>query len=691
MKDAWVELLLTDSLDRPLGSAPYVLHRGGATEEGRLTPGGRLAFAWPEDDVAELHVCHRTIRLVAGPADGEAFDRNRLTNMGFDAGGPHGSVDPLRLRRALAAFARVAGAGRGAAARAALLDEWYEGAAGLAPVLRAAANRAASPEGAGATDRSRGRLRRWLERRRMGRVPAERSGSHLGGESHEGGRAVSMAVTTGPERSARSRNRIVVFDWFSGLGTPPRAGNAVRTLIDGEAAWGSVACDIEVAARELCISSWFADPDIELERPAALAIANPEQRSRYRLAEIVERLARRGGTTSMLLWNWVGTPLFHPTLRRWALTPDDRVEVLQHSHPSLLGSFHEKTIVIDRQVAYCGGFNLRQNDWDSQEHRVDDPRRNPHALSGWDRRTSEPRYPPRHDLTLRLEGPIVADIHENFSRHWNGALRADRRLLRRWLGNLLAWLAGAGPASRVEPMALPPARAGGVLAQFVRTDPRLRPRQQAIVDVTLRAISNARKLIYIENQFFRSPRVAAAIVEAMRRRPAIDVIVVTNEVFPPLLELNPFAYWTRDAEETIRAERPEFTLYSLVACGELAGAVAYRPVFIHAKVMVVDDEWASVGSANINDRSNKSEYEANVAVEDAAFARDLRVRLMAEHLGLAPDDPRLGDPAAAAATWRRLAAENHAARRARRLALGRAQPFHQAGGVRWLRGRPEWF
>ena len=684
----WVDLLFTDSLERPLGSAPYVLDHGGASpDHGRLTAEGRLEFAWPGtedgwDPEVRLLICHRTLILSRGATSGLAWDRNRLTNLGFDAGPPTAPPDPDRVAHALDAFARHAGGAASTAADALrLLDGWYLGELGLEPVLRVAANRAAT---------SPGFLRRWLAKRREMRVQETRSGSHLA-EAQEGGRAVAIALGVGPEGSHEARNRLVVFDWFSGYGTPPRAGNMVLSLIDGEQTWATVADDIDHAREELCISTWFADPDTELRRPLDWAIANSDQRARFRLATLVERLAKRGGTTAMLLWNWVGTPLWHPTLRRWALTPDDRVEVLQYPHPSLLGSFHEKLIVVDRKVAYCGGFNLRQNDWDTQEHRVDDARRNPHALQGWDRRTSEPAYPPRHDMALRLEGPIVADVHEHFTRQWNGTLRRERRLLTRWLGRLLAPLFGSGPASPIVPLhAVPPPR-GGMVAQLVRTDPSRRARQQAIADVIVRAIHNAREIIYIENQFFRSMRVAEALVAAIRKRPRLEVIVVTNEIGPPMLWLNPLAYWTRKAQDTIRAERPDFRLHELNACGMLDGAVAYRPVFIHSKVMVVDDEWATVGSANINDRSIYTEYEVNVAVEDEAFAAGLRRRLMAEHLGLPADDPRLREPAEAATLWRFLAEENAAARAAHRIAPGRAHPFLQQGGLQLLRGRPEWF
>lgn len=688
-----LSLLLTDSLDRPLGSAPFALDVGGRITTGRLSPDGRVELPWPGPvdavdepyfvPVARLLVCHRALVLGVGPSTGSAWDRNRLTNLGFDAGRADEAVDTARVEAAFVAFARVARALGALGSREELLAAWYEGTLGLGSVLSAAARRAPP----------RRFFKEWRARRQERRAQKRelvRTGSHLGESDVEGG-SVLLAVAPGPAGARPVWNRVVVYDWFSGFGSPPREGNLIDPLIDGERGWGSVAADLDDAEREVCISSWFADPDIELVRPRELATTNPERRRPFRLASCIERLAARGGHTSLLVWSWVGTPLVHPTLRRWAQEPNDGVDVQQKSHPRLLGSFHEKILVIDRRVAYCGGMNLRQNDWDTQGHALDEPRRNPHALSGWERRTARPAYPPRHDLILRLRGPLVSDIHGNFVRHWNGTRRREKRALAGLFGPFVAGLFGAGPTTPLPPMPAASPVAGGVLAQFVRTDPRLKKRDQAFVDVMLRAILNARKLIYIENQFFRSPTVAEALVETLRRKPDVRVIVVTNQEQGALRGLNPLAYWTARVQEIVRRERPTFTLHELVSSGVVDGAVTFEPVFIHAKVMVVDDVWATVGSANINERSIYSEFEANVAVEDRGFAKGLRCALMGEHMGLDPDDPQLAEPRDAADAFVALASQNARARREHRVAPGRAFPFEQGDATPLLRGRPEWF
>jgi phosphatidylserine/phosphatidylglycerophosphate/cardiolipin synthase-like enzyme len=699
MSKLWLELLLTDSLNRPLANARYALHAGqqagrhNLLREGQLDASGRLALCWRPEGLA-LTIGYRTLVLTLGPTQGHELDRNRLSCLGLPAGAPDSPVDPALVQRsldALCAYAHHDGIGDGLDPDA-LLAEWVRGRIGVEPPPLPPKRRR----------RRRRRLR--LRRRRAQQLAAtephadgSRSTEPPGSHAHAVDepfalcKRVWLALTAGPRGSSLSFNRILIYDWFTSYGYAPTAGNSLRALIDGEAAWGAAADDIEQARDELCVTTWWADPDIELQRPIDLALHLPAERKRHRFAAYVERLAKRGGRTTILLWNWVGTPILHPTLRRWATEGGDNVEVMQRSHPKLTGSFHQKTMVIDRRVAYCGGFNLRQNDWDTQAHRLDDPRRNPHETSGDDRRRPLAAYPPRHDVAVRVEGPLVADVHDNFVQYWNSSVAKAQLGVRSMVGRVAARITGQGPVDRVAPMDDEPAGHAAAVAQLVRTDPQRRPREQAIYDMLLRAIRNAHRFIYIENQYFRSRPIAQALVRALRLHPALQLVVVTNHIDPPWRIAHGGAYFTARMQRRLRTVRPDFCLYELLACGLVNGAVHYQPIELHAKVMVVDDEWATVGSANLNERSIWSDPEANVAVENEAFATDLRCRLMAEHLALEPTDPRITDLDRAASLWHEHAHENARARAEGRLAAGHAHPFEQLPSAALLRGSSTWF
>jgi phosphatidylserine/phosphatidylglycerophosphate/cardiolipin synthase-like enzyme len=109
------------------------------------------------------------------------------------------------------------------------------------------------------------------------------------------------------------------------------------------------------------------------------------------------------------------------------------------------------------------------------------------------------------------------------------------------------------------------------------------------------------------------------------------------------------------------AGRGIFEAYSLYAAGPHLGVTGfrYRPVYVHAKVSIVDDEWLSIGSANLNTRGLITDSELNVVAHDPALAKRLRVALWVEHLAM----PAREVAAAEARTlidgvWRSRAAEN---------------------------------
>ena len=209
-------------------------------------------------------------------------------------------------------------------------------------------------------------------------------------------------------------NRIVIYDWFARGEdrAPPRGGNQVEVLVDGEECWDRVAKDLAEASSEVQISTWMCRPDIELRRPWSLALSDPSQRAHLRLGEILEGLSARGTRIRLLIWGMAYTPIVDRWMRRWFWRGRDGIDVVEQDHPILIGSHHQKTLTIDGRVGYCGGMNLKENDWDSTQHDAFDPRRFPHRTGPGPREEASrkqrlPAFPPRHDLMVRLEGPVV--------------------------------------------------------------------------------------------------------------------------------------------------------------------------------------------------------------------------------------------------------------------------------------------
>lgn len=435
---------------------------------------------------------------------------------------------------------------------------------------------------------------------------------------------------------------VLDYKWFTPIGFPPTLGNRVELLVDGEMGWGAVAQAIADAQHSIRIATWVYDPRMELLRPEPLA--DPAAREPYTIHRMLERRAAAGALVQLLLWDPPLFPMPRETLTA-ARVAGDRFEVLSEKNPTQqvlfqekhelsnrflgglpIGSYHQKTAVCDGRIGFCGGMNLKQNDWDTRLHRIFDPARcrfsRPRSFRQLVRDSAKPAdHPPRHDFMVRLEGPSVMHLEENFRQRWN-------RLMKR----------GALYADRATPMDAPvPCDEVGVsVVQIVRTMPA--PfEERGILDVWLRAIRAAKKLIYVEDQYFRSVRVSEAIAAAIRKNPELAVIAITSEsqANQPIT-----GQWSRVCFDIIRAVRPNFELYALHVIGtDCRGNHCVLRVDNHGKLLIVDDVFLMVGSCNVNDRGLEYEGECNVALLDPEFVACARLDLFRDYLDV---DPRLG-------------------------------------------------
>jgi phosphatidylserine/phosphatidylglycerophosphate/cardiolipin synthase-like enzyme len=322
------------------------------------------------------------------------------------------------------------------------------------------------------------------------------------------------------------------------------------------------------------------------------------------------------------------------------------------------GSHHQKLVVVQHQgrphhdVAFVGGIDLCHGRRDDAEHVGDrqapplDKRYGPH--------------PPWHDATLEIRGPAVSHVLDVFSERWDDPTPLDHRN---------PYRAALRIAARVprHPTPLPecwdpPPERGPHEVQVLRTYPAKRPPfpfaprgERTIAQAYERAFARARRLVYIEDQYFWSEVVAGTLAQALRREPALHVIAVVPR-FPEqdgALSGAPMRLGQQRARALLQeAGGARFAMYDLQNA-------AGTPVYVHAKVCIVDDEWMTCGSDNLNRRSwtHDSEVTAAVVDQEGRLPRALRATLWAEHLGLRPDDPRLLDLDQAADLWKSRAGE----------------------------------
>jgi phosphatidylserine/phosphatidylglycerophosphate/cardiolipin synthase-like enzyme len=405
--------------------------------------------------------------------------------------------------------------------------------------------------------------------------------------------------------------------WARTAGAPLRSGNSLEVLIDGANALPAMVDAMRRATRSVHICSWHLQPDFLVERGDRHPLT-----IRNLLADLAERVHVR-----VLQWAGAPLPVFSPRRdqvkrAREELVRGTRIRAHLDACTRLMHCHHEKVLIVDGELAFVGGIDFTALAGD----RYDFPG-HPVQSMGW------------HDATARLRGPIVRDVQAHFALRW-GAVTG-------------------------EALELPePEPAGDVEAQFVRTVPETAYRvlhhgEFSVLEAYMRALRSARRLIYLENQFLWSPEIVDVLEGKLRNPPADDFRLVvllpqranngqddTKGMLGRLVEADDGA--GRFLGATIQSRT-----------GDRSG-----PLYVHAKIGVVDDHWLAIGSANLNEHSLFNDTEVDVITCDPLLARDTRLRLWAEHLERAREEVDDEPARVIDELWRPIASEQLARRRA---------------------------
>lgn len=402
-------------------------------------------------------------------------------------------------------------------------------------------------------------------------------------------------------------------------------GNLVRPLIHGATYFRALFDALEATAEGdlVLFTDWEGDADERLTGEPG--------------SEIVEVLARadaRGVCVYGLVWrsHLDQTGFFATENRHLGEQLKHRgVEVLLDMRVRAGGSHHQKFVVIrhgddpTRDVAFVGGIDLAHNRRDDADH-GGDPQ--PQPLT-----KEYGANPPWHDVQVAIQGPAVYDVETVFRERWEDPAPLSRAPWRR-LADRLHGLDST--PSRLPEQLPPPPPAGDHVVQLLRTYPDLRfghdypfarGGERSVARGYSKAVRQAARLIYIEDQYFWGDDIARVLSGPLQQHPELRLIVVIPSV-PDLA----------GAERVPQLLGRERSLTRLVALAPDRVAAyglenhAGTPVYVHAKVCVVDDTWASTGSDNLSRRSWTHDSELSAVVLDESYARDLRLTLAAEHL-----------------------------------------------------------
>jgi phosphatidylserine/phosphatidylglycerophosphate/cardiolipin synthase-like enzyme/uncharacterized membrane protein YdjX (TVP38/TMEM64 family) len=389
-------------------------------------------------------------------------------------------------------------------------------------------------------------------------------------------------------------------------------------LIDGEVYYRALRDVFARARHSIFIVAWDIDSRTTLV-PGGAGDGLPEQ-----LGDFLDALVRRQRSLRIYALGW-DFAMLYAFEREWL--PVYKLDWRTHrrfsfrmdgTHP-LYASHHQKVIVVDDSVAFVGGLDLTQRRWDTSEHRADEPRRiDPGGAP----------YGPFHDVQAIVDGDAARAL---------GELVRDR-----WVRSGASKPRGPYPATTdLWPRGLE-IDIGDVDVAIVRTEPLFEGRKavEEVRQLHLDAIARARRFIFMENQYFTSGLIADALASRLREPDPPEIVLLTHRDQCGWLEESTMGVLRARAQRRVAAADPggRFRAYFPEPAGGKNACIN-----IHSKVMVVDDEFLTVGSANLNNRSMGLDTECNIALESHGDARRaaeisrLRDRLLAEHLGVDTD------------------------------------------------------
>jgi len=439
------------------------------------------------------------------------------------------------------------------------------------------------------------------------------------------------------------------------------AGNEVTPLVHGSAYFPELLrCVRRMRAGDLLMfTDWRGDPDQLLDGVGT------------EVSRVLSEAARRGVLVKGLVWR--------SHLDRFAFSEQENRhlgEEIEAAGGQCLrdmrvrpgGSHHQKFVVLrhpgrpELDVAFVGGIDLCHSRSDGPDHDGDRQCQPMAKVYG-------PR-PPWHDVQLAIRGPAVGDFETVFRERWEDPAPLSRNPLNR----IVDALRREDEKARVLPSQLPdPEPRGSETVQVLRTYPKRRhgypfapDGERSVAHAYDKAVGRARRLIYLEDQYLWATDVVRCFADALRSNPALHFIAVIphHPDQDGRLSLPPNLVGRQQAVDLLRdAGGDRVAIYGIEN-------PAGTPVYVHAKVCVIDDVWCSVGSDNVNRRSWTHDSELSCAVIDGEgderalpavdrfrngdrrFARDLRLQLAREHLDRTPEqDTDLLDPSTAVAAF----------------------------------------
>ena len=392
----------------------------------------------------------------------------------------------------------------------------------------------------------------------------------------------------------------------------------VSFLVDADAYYSAFRAAVGAARHSLFILGWDINSRLSLQRSGD--DGRPSELCGF-LNDVAERNSELN--VYILIWDfamiYVAERELLPVYRLDWRTHDRVHFRMDDQHPTG-GSHHQKIVVVDDQLAFVGGIDLTRSRWDTPQHRANDPRRvDPDGTA----------YGPFHDVQVMLQGDAAAALGEIARNRWQRAGGQETKHPQPSRHDI--WPAGVEPDLEDGNVAI------------ARTEPRYKDRGETreVERLYLDAIASARESIYVENQYLTSESVGTALCRCLDDPHGPEIVLVLPRASSGWLEQSTMdVLRARQIAKLRKADRHGRLKIYFPEIPNLTD----QCLTLHSKLMIVDDRLARVGSANLSNRSMGLDTECDVAIEGTGIDATssaitaLRDRLLAEHLGVTPDD-----------------------------------------------------
>jgi phosphatidylserine/phosphatidylglycerophosphate/cardiolipin synthase-like enzyme len=283
---------------------------------------------------------------------------------------------------------------------------------------------------------------------------------------------------------------------------------------------------------------------------------------------------------------------------------------IDNTAPTITSGHHDKIIVIDNQVGFCGGLDLSRGKWDTSDHDFDNSLREANAH-------------PWHDVQAMVKGPVVWDLIYHFHQRWVYSQTKDVRQVRGM--EIKSSFSNHGGDGNTSIIALRTwhkfNRNGGILAWYAGM------------------FRKAKESIYIENQFpFENKFITQLLVKRLKQVKNLKVITVSpvDPNLPGFIGSIIAKASVNEIDENLKLLRKtgedRVKTYSLISQHDSIKEKR-KQIYVHSKVMIIDDKWITIGSANMDRDGFRDSSELDLGILAPTPARQLRVKLWREHLG----------------------------------------------------------